>query len=127
MVEKIRYVECYECGTPKAIKYILKENDDHISVNIFKCTNCKHQYGLKALEEVGVIDTIYKQFPKDEWDSFHDTIFDLTGKESIDKKALVTFWESLPENLKKDSIRWGLNDSVVRDNIYEYLQKVLGD
>jgi hypothetical protein len=61
------------------------------------------------------------EFEKGDLNSLHDTIIDLSGK-SLSHEELVIIWNKLPKHLKDDSIRWGVDDSVVRDNIYVYLR-----
>lgn len=53
----------------------------------------------------------------------HDVVLGVTGKK-LSNDALKLTWLALPENLKEDAIHWGLNDTVVRDNIYEHLMKI---
>ncbi len=62
------------------------------------------------------------EFEKGDFNSLHDIIFDLIGEE-LTHDELKTIWDVLPEHLKEDAIHWGLNDSVVRDNIYVYLDE----
>jgi hypothetical protein len=61
------------------------------------------------------------EFEDGDFDPIHDIIFDLTGKK-LTHEELSNVWKDLPENLKEDSIHWGINDSVVRDNIYTHLE-----
>ena len=64
-----------------------------------------------------------KDFSQGEWDHLHDVILDVTystSKLSLTQKELEGLFDELPQNIKDDSYRWGLNDSVVRDNIYEW-------
>ena len=64
-----------------------------------------------------------KDFSQGEWDHLHDVILDATystSKLSLTEKELEGLFDELPQNIKDDSYRWGLNDSVVRDNIYEW-------
>jgi hypothetical protein len=56
-------------------------------------------------------------------DSLHDTIFNAIEIEDLTNEQLIEFWEILPEDIQSEAMRWGLDDSVVRDNIYVWLQK----
>lgn len=62
------------------------------------------------------------EFEKHEWAHLHDVVLDTTGK-SLKQLELEALYNTLPEYLQEDAVHWGLNDSVVRDNIYEYLEK----
>ena len=60
-------------------------------------------------------------FNKNEWDHFHDVVFDSTGKNKC-REELLEIFQSLPINLKNDAYTYGMNDTVFRDNVYEYLK-----
>ena len=67
-----------------------------------------------------------KKFTQDEWDHLHDVILDATWettKTKMSQSELETLFEELPEHMKDDAYHWGLNDSVVRDNIYVWYIK----
>jgi len=36
-------------------------------------------------------------------------------------ETVVEYWNKLPENIKNDAVYWGINDSVVRNTIYEWI------
>ena len=68
------------------------------------------------------------EFEKREWDHLHDVILGVTWnttKTSLNQEQLEKFFEDLPEDIKMDAYRWGLNDSVVRDMIYVWYQNEL--
>ena len=53
----------------------------------------------------------------------HDVVMealDIPG--TIPYKVIIGVWYTLPEHLQEEAIHWGLSDSVVRDNIYEWLE-----
>lgn len=50
----------------------------------------------------------------------HDIIFGLTSK-SLTDVELDSMLHTFPDDLQQDIIRWGLSDTVVRENIFEYL------
>jgi hypothetical protein len=52
----------------------------------------------------------------------HDIVYDLI-KLDLDHNNLARYLRHLPENIRKDIEHWGLNDTVVRDTIYNYLSK----
>ena len=57
-------------------------------------------------------------------DCLHDVIleaFDYSG--DLTNDVVLTYWNMLPEHIKDEAEHWGLDDTVVRDNIYVWLQK----
>ena len=56
-------------------------------------------------------------------DSLHDTIFEALGIESKSDKEILEYWNKLPRNIQLDAEKWGLSDTVVRDDIYVWLQE----
>ncbi len=57
------------------------------------------------------------------WDHLHDVILDVTyneGKLSLNQKELEELYDELPSHIKEDITHWGLNDTCVRDNIWEW-------
>jgi hypothetical protein len=40
--------------------------------------------------------------------------------EDVDQKKL---WNNMPEEIQLEALRWGANDTVVRDNVFEFLLK----
>ena len=66
------------------------------------------------------------EWEEGDFDSLHDTVFDLTDI-SLSHEQLLKIFNMLPQHLKDDAIRWGVDDSVVRDNIYEHLEKEMKD
>jgi len=72
--------------------------------------------------ELTAEDLLIKKFHEDgEWGSLHDVVYEVLDKQMTNKE-LETLFRSLPSDLKEDAFHWGLSDSVVRDNIYEYLE-----
>ena len=43
----------------------------------------------------------------------------------MSQSELEILFDELPEHIKNDAYHWGLNDTVVRDNIYEWYIEVL--
>lgn len=67
-----------------------------------------------------------KNFTQNEWDHLHDVIFSATyntTKLKLDQTGLEKLFNELPESIKEDAYHWGLSDSVIRDNIYEWYQQ----
>jgi hypothetical protein len=56
-------------------------------------------------------------------DHLHDVVkeaLDIPGE--IPNDVIIGVWYMLPEHLQEEATHWGLSDSVVRDNIYEWLE-----
>ena len=63
------------------------------------------------------------EFTKHEWAHLHDVILEATWetkKTKMSQSELETLFDELPQHIKDDAYHWGLNDTVVRDNIYEW-------
>ena len=65
------------------------------------------------------------QFEKNEWTHLHDIVLSATWDTSkkLSQSELEDLFEGLPENIKKDAYRLGLNNLVVRDSIYIWIEK----
>jgi hypothetical protein len=65
------------------------------------------------------------QFEKNEWSRLHDIVLSATWDTSkkLSQSELEDLFEGLPENIKEDAYRLGLNDSAVRDSIYIWIEK----
>jgi hypothetical protein len=62
------------------------------------------------------------EFEEGDLAPLHDIVYELTEIELTDQQ-LEIIWGKLPEHLRMEAIHWGLNDTVVKDNIYEHLEK----
>ena len=62
-----------------------------------------------------------EKITQSEWNHFHDVILD-AGKKSLTQKELESLYDELEESIKEDIEHWGLSDTVVRDDIYEWYQ-----
>lgn len=60
------------------------------------------------------------EFEQNEWDHLHDVVFEAINL-SLTQAGLESIYDQLPESIKEDAVHWGLNDTVVRDNIYTFL------
>lgn len=58
-----------------------------------------------------------------EFASLHDTYLEVMG-EKLDNDKLLDVYLLLPDELRADGVRYGLDDSVVRDNVFEYLTSI---
>jgi hypothetical protein len=59
-------------------------------------------------------------FTKNDWDYLHDVIYGYC-KKSLDMNSLERFYTKIPENLKEDAFKYGMSDTVFRDNLYDWL------
>lgn len=55
-------------------------------------------------------------------DALHDVLYNLSDITYTDEQ-LYTIWKEIPQHLKDDATHWGMNDTVVRDNIYGWAKK----
>lgn len=55
-------------------------------------------------------------------DALHDVVLSSIGKK-LSNEELLKVWNELPEDIQDDAVHWGIDDSVVRDNIYAHLKK----
>jgi len=44
---------------------------------------------------------------------------------NLNHEELMIIWNDLPEDIQDEAIHWGIDDSVVRDNIYVYLKNLV--
>ena len=70
------------------------------------------------------IETIFEQ---SDLDHLHDVYFDatltVTGEEtSLNEEQILELWERLDDDIKFDAMKWGLSDTCVRDNIWEFVK-----
>jgi hypothetical protein len=57
-----------------------------------------------------------------DFDAMHDVIFEVKDYEPTNEDIQKT-WDSLPEEIQGTAIAWGCNDTVFRDNLYEWLKE----
>jgi hypothetical protein len=61
---------------------------------------------------------------QEDYDAMHDVIMEALNMDvSPTKEAIDYMWEHMPEDVKGTAIQWGCNDTVFRDNLYEWLQE----
>lgn len=63
-----------------------------------------------------------KNITDNEYDHIHDVVIDCTGK-SLTNEQIDGLIRIMPTSIIADACDWGFNDTVVRDNIYEWLSK----
>ena len=64
------------------------------------------------------------EFEDGDFNGMHDVLFELTGH-SYTHNELEELWRKLPEDIQEDFTHWGGSDTVVRDNMYEYYEKLM--
>ena len=64
-----------------------------------------------------------KNITDDDYAHIHDVVIDCTGK-SLTDKQIDNLIGIMPISIVADACDWGFNDTVVGDNIYEWLEKV---
>ena len=62
------------------------------------------------------------EWEEGDFNSLHDIIFDLTDMK-LTHEQLLKIFNMLPKHLQDAAVHWGLDDSVVRDNIYVHLEE----
>lgn len=67
---------------------------------------------------------------QEDYNALHDIIFNVLGENSdmeddLTNEYLLEIWKTIPEHIRDSAIHWGLDDSVVRDDIYEYLNPII--
>lgn len=73
----------------------------------------------KEIEDNSDLDSI----TDDEWNHFHDVVLTAVGK-NLSRQKLKDYFRILPDDLIDDIFHWGLSDTVVRENIIEYLKSI---
>ena len=49
MKKSTKYFDCGICNSPLSLKLTIKETKFNVEQKVYKCTDCKHQYGFKGL------------------------------------------------------------------------------
>ncbi len=53
----------------------------------------------------------------------HDVILSSTNKNIKTDEELMEYWKILPYDIKLDTIKWGISDTVVRDDMYVFFKE----
>jgi len=66
-----------------------------------------------------------RQFEKNEWSHLHDVVLSAMWDKSkkLSQSELEDLFEEFPEHIKEDAYHQGLNNSVVSDTIYAWIEK----
>jgi hypothetical protein len=60
---------------------------------------------------------------QEDFDAMHDVILEALDVEPTNEQ-IQKIWNGLPEDIQGTAIQWGTNDTVFRDNLYEWLEKM---
>lgn len=63
-------------------------------------------------------------FDEDDYDSLRETYWNASlefGEDvHLTNDELKLFWDTLPEDIQLDAIKWGISDTEVRERMWEY-------
>lgn len=65
-------------------------------------------------------------FTKNDWDHMHDCILDATWdsiQKNCSREELVEIFNELPKEMQLDAYKWGMSDTVWRDNLIEWYER----
>ena len=83
-----------------------------------KLVKNNHMERTEKIEDYG--------FDRNDWAHFHDVILDVTwdnGKLDLNQAQMEElFWE-LPQEMREEARRWGMNDTPWRDSLWVWYQK----
>lgn len=55
--------------------------------------------------------------------SIHDTIFNALNIELNSNAEIEAYWNKLPEEIKYKAVMWGVSDTEVRDEMWDWFEK----
>lgn len=59
-----------------------------------------------------------------DFNAMHDVILEALNLEcEITDEVIQKIWDKMPDDIKNTAITWGCNDTVFRDNMYEWLEE----
>ena len=66
-----------------------------------------------------------RKFEKNEWSHLHDVVLSAMWDKSkkLSQSELEDLFEEFPEHIKEDAYHQGLNNPVVSDSIYVWIEK----
>ena len=63
------------------------------------------------------------ELDRNDLNTLHDVIFNALGKNDLTDKQIREHWSKLPEDIKLDALKWGIDDTPTKDNMYVWFQK----
>ena len=67
------------------------------------------------------IENFWNTVEQTDKDALHDVMYEANGTQPSDEEIKSLFMR-LPSLIIGEAMSWGLSDTVVRDNIYEFIQ-----
>lgn len=76
-------------------------------------------------KQLNISDVIpcFSNLKDDDKSGIHEVLFQMDILELDDDDKVENYYNQLPDNIKKDGMRWGFQDSVVMDNMAEWFEK----
>lgn len=108
----------------KLEKGILKASLDFAEIHGIEFNGLHQSMMLNAMREVHFRyqkEASKGSLSEHDLDVLHDVYLGVMG-ESLEKERLYEIHALLPDDIKADGVRWGFDDSVVRDSVYVYLR-----
>ncbi len=114
--EITEYADLYSCiyaSNQLITEMINREEDALIDKEGIKqfYENCKIMNG-------SIVENV-RMFDENDWNHFHDCLFDLTGK-SYNREEMEKLFNSLPKSLQSEASQWGMSDTCWRDNFWKW-------
>ena len=77
------------------------------------------------VKKIGRIVFEENKLLRNELDVLHDVLLGALNypNDDLTDEFITGIWTKIPEDIKKDAAHWGIDDSVVRDNIYVWVQE----
>lgn len=63
----------------------------------------------------------------DDWESMHDVLVELDFKIEITKEVVVEYFNKLSDYTQHIALRWGLSDTVFRDEAFVEIRHIIND
>jgi hypothetical protein len=76
-------------------------------------------------KELSISDVIprFSNLSEDDRKGIHEVLFQMDILELEDDDKVEEYYNQLPNDIKKDGVRWGFQDSVVRDTMCVWFEK----
>ena len=63
------------------------------------------------------------ELEQEDFNAMHDVILEALNIKPTNEQ-IQKIWNGLPEDIQSIAIQWGTSDTVFRDNLYEWLEKM---
>jgi hypothetical protein len=54
-------------------------------------------------------------------DTLSDVIFNALDEEDLTNEQIIDYWNMFPDNLKLEALKWGIDDTPTKENMYLWL------